>query len=203
MVAIVGGDSLLGKEARELLEQVSPLAELKLISTGKDAAILTEAGGEPALMTKLSAAELTGAQVVLLAGPAESSREAFALVRKQKPQPILVDATAALEEDPSARLRAPQIERSAPEAAAMHVIAHPAAIALALFFRELQRFGPIRRSVAHIFEPASERGQAGLDELQQQTVGLLVVPEAEEESIRRAGQLQPAAAVWRRRAPVA
>ena len=31
----------------------------------------------------------------------------------------------------------------------------------------------IRRAVVHIFEPASERGQPGLDELQQQTVAVL------------------------------
>jgi aspartate-semialdehyde dehydrogenase len=32
---------------------------------------------------------------------------------------------------------------------------------------------PIRRSVAHIFEPASERGQRGIEELQKQTVAVL------------------------------
>src|SRR5262249_49862420 len=31
----------------------------------------------------------------------------------------------------------------------------------------------IRRSVVHVFEPASERGSAGLDELQQQVVNML------------------------------
>jgi aspartate-semialdehyde dehydrogenase len=53
------------------------------------------------------------------------------------------------------------------------VIAHPAAIALALFLTRLERIGPIRRSVAHVFEPASERGHRGLEELQKQTVSLL------------------------------
>jgi aspartate-semialdehyde dehydrogenase len=32
---------------------------------------------------------------------------------------------------------------------------------------------PIARSIVHIFEPASERGKSGIDELQQQTVNLL------------------------------
>ena len=32
---------------------------------------------------------------------------------------------------------------------------------------------PLRRTVIHVFEPASERGQRGLDELQQQTVAVL------------------------------
>ena len=61
----------------------------------------------------------------------------------------------------------------AAEEAAVHVIAHPAAIALALFLRRLHAHDPIRRSVIQIFAPASEHGTAGVEELQQQTVSLL------------------------------
>ena len=53
------------------------------------------------------------------------------------------------------------------------MIAHPAAIALALFCAGCTRNDPIRRSVIHIFAPASEHGAAGVEELQQQTVSLL------------------------------
>ena len=53
------------------------------------------------------------------------------------------------------------------------MIAHPAAIALALFLRRLHANDPIRRSVIQIFAPASEHGAAGVEELQQQTVSLL------------------------------
>jgi aspartate-semialdehyde dehydrogenase len=53
------------------------------------------------------------------------------------------------------------------------VIARPAAIALAMLLGRLSKFTRIRRSVVNVFEPASERGQRGLDELQQQTVGVL------------------------------
>ena len=53
------------------------------------------------------------------------------------------------------------------------MIAHPAAIALALFLRRLHANDPIRSSVVQIFEPASEHGAPGVDELQQQTVSLL------------------------------
>ena len=53
------------------------------------------------------------------------------------------------------------------------MIAHPAAIVLALFLKQLQKASQVRRIVAQVFEPVSERGQKGLDELQQQTVGLL------------------------------
>jgi aspartate-semialdehyde dehydrogenase len=53
------------------------------------------------------------------------------------------------------------------------IVAHPAAIALALFLRRLHAHDPIRRSVIQIFAPASERGAEGIQELQAQTVSLL------------------------------
>ncbi len=81
------------------------------------------------------------------------------------------------------RLRAPLVEATASEEAQeeaedaagfrIHVIAHPAAIALALFLRRLHMHDPIRRSVVEIFAPASEHDMRGVSELQQQTVSLL------------------------------
>ena len=53
------------------------------------------------------------------------------------------------------------------------MIAHPAAIAIALLLERIERAHPIARSVIHVFAPASERGTPGVDELQQQTVALL------------------------------
>jgi len=52
------------------------------------------------------------------------------------------------------------------------VIAHPAAVALTMFLTKLAETQRIRQAVTVVFEPASERGQGGLDELQKQTVNL-------------------------------
>ncbi len=172
-VAIVGGESLLGKDIRDVVEHAAIPAQLKLISTSEHGTLITEAGGEPTVMTALQAADLVAAKVVLLAGTPESSRKAFELLQKREPMPVVIDASGGLEENPLARLRAPQVETSRPDSAQVQVIGHPAAIALALFLRQLRQAGPIRSCVIEIFEPASERGQPGLDELQQQTVGLL------------------------------
>jgi aspartate-semialdehyde dehydrogenase len=87
----------------------------------------------------------------------------------------LIDVIGALEDNSRARLRAPLLEphdfRVAPDA--IQVIAHPAAIALALVLSRIHQVFPLRRSIVHIFEPVSERGAPGIDELQQQTVSLL------------------------------
>jgi aspartate-semialdehyde dehydrogenase len=53
------------------------------------------------------------------------------------------------------------------------VVAHPAAATLALLLLRARKAGAIRSVVATIFEPASEQGQKGMDELHQQTVNLL------------------------------
>jgi aspartate-semialdehyde dehydrogenase len=53
------------------------------------------------------------------------------------------------------------------------VTAHPVSVMLALLLLRARKAGAIRRTVATIFEPASERGQRGMDELHQQTVNLL------------------------------
>jgi len=173
-VAVVGGDSLLAKEIRDLLGESRPAPRVELISASADHASVLEAEEEDAVvMSPLQAGSLEGAQVAFLAGSAASSRRAWKL--NPPDGPALIDLTAALEEQPDARLRAPSAEpeQPAPRPGAIHVIAHPAAIALAMLFSILARSAAIRRSIVHVFEPASERGKKGLTELQQQTVAVL------------------------------
>jgi aspartate-semialdehyde dehydrogenase len=174
LIALVGGDTLLAKEIREVLGETKPAPRVQLISAAADgAAKLAAEDDEPIVMAPLSAESLAGARVAFLAGSPASSRRAL----KVNPTggPLLIDLAGGLEEQPEARLRAPSAD-SAPHpagASPIQVIAHPAAIALAMFLGRLSRKVAIRRSVVHVFEPASERGQRGLDELQQQTVGVL------------------------------
>ncbi len=170
-VALVGGESLLGKDLRELLETQAAPAQIRLIAGADEGSVLTEQAGELAVMLPLQADAIASARTVLLAGSPESSRKAYQMSAGK--DLVYIDLTRGLEENPLARLRAPDVETSPPARTPIQVVAHPAAIAIALFLRRLQPLCPIRRSVALIFEPASERGQAGLDELQQQTVGLL------------------------------
>jgi aspartate-semialdehyde dehydrogenase len=171
-IALVGGESLLGREIRDVVATTDFPAQVSLIaSTDAEAGLLTEFEGEPAILGSLDADALRDAKLALLAGSPESTRT----VLKLDIGTPLIDLTYAAEEDPRARLRAPMVEPadfSAP-AGAVHVIAHPAAIAMALILNRLHPLFPARRSVVHIFEPASERGRPGVDEMQQQTVGLL------------------------------
>jgi aspartate-semialdehyde dehydrogenase len=146
-----------------------------LISTtaAEGTAVLGAAEDEPIVMTPLSKQSLEGSRVAFLAGTAASSRRTL----KVNPAggPGLIDLAGSLEEQPEARLRAPSAEPLGVRrgSASIQVIAHPAAIALAMFLARVATVAAIRRSVVHVFEPASERGRKGLEELQQQVVGVL------------------------------
>jgi aspartate-semialdehyde dehydrogenase len=87
---------------------------------------------------------------------------------------VLIDLTGALEDMPEAVLRGETSGTSAVfRSLTVHVIAHPASIAIATLLVAIAKHARILRSVVHVFEPASERGKKGLNELQQQTTAVL------------------------------
>jgi aspartate-semialdehyde dehydrogenase len=170
-LALVGSESLLGREIRDIISTASPELSLRLIAADEEEpGTLTRVGDEPAVVSGLEAGSLTGAQAVFLAGSADSSRKALQMAGGAA---TIIDLTYTHEEHPEARLRAPLVESETGAAAGVQVIAHPAAVALALFLRRTHAHYKVRRSVIQIFGPASDRGMAGLEELQQQTVNLL------------------------------
>lgn len=171
VTVLVGSETLLGREIRDLATTSAPELELRLIAADEEkAGRLTRQGDQAAVVEEFLPENLAGASVLFLAGSPDSSRKAIDL---SDGSAAIVDLTYATEERPDARLRAPSVEAE-PDvgSGAVHVIAHPAAIALALFLRRLQTQDPIRRAVVQILAPASEHGAAGVEELQNQTVSL-------------------------------
>lgn len=174
-IALVGSDTLLGREIRDIVSTSAPELALKLVAgDDEQAGKLARVGDEAALIGGLDAENLSGAQAVFLAGSAQSSRRALELAGGSVP---VIDLTFFAEENPGARLRAPAVEGDAEDedhgGGGINVIAHPAAIALALFLRRLHAQDPIRRAIVHILAPASDQGRAAVEELQQQVVNLL------------------------------
>jgi len=177
-MALIGSDSLLGREIRDIIATSDHDIKLRLVAdTEEIAGALTRVGDEPAVVGGLTADSLEGARAIFLAGSAQSSHKALALLAED-PGATIIDLTGAAEDRPDARLRAPLVE-SAEEMdegeydSAVQVIAHPAAIAMALLLRRLHSIEAVRASVIQIFAPASEHGKQGVEELQGQTVSLL------------------------------
>ncbi len=171
-IALVGGDSLLGRELRDVLAGTPAGQNVRLVAdVAENAGTLTAIAGEPEVLIKLDVDAFDGAAAVLLAG---SSKAALQVAGLKLTAP-LIDLTHATEAMPAARLRAPMVEPYdyAVPPDAIQVIAHPAAIAVAVVLNRIHAHFPIRRALVHIFEPASELGAVAIEELQQQTVSLL------------------------------
>ena len=164
IVALVGVETLLGADVREMITERLPKVKTRLIGAqADDEIILTAEAGEATVITGVDGERLQSAQAIVLAGSAESSRKAMAkLGRAQVP---VFDLTYGLEDLPEARL--------APEPSRIQVVPHPAASTLVALLRTLHDAHKVQRAVAQIFAPASELGRAGVVELQKQTTQLL------------------------------
>jgi aspartate-semialdehyde dehydrogenase len=173
-IAIVGSETLAGREVREVLREAGLNVRVELVSgAAEPASVIAKEGDEAVIISALESTVVADAKVMVLCGSPESSRRALKQGATRRKPPVLVDLSGALEDEPAARLRAPMVEPSGPlKVTGIQVIAHPAAIALALFLKKLADVQELERVVVVIFEPASERGQSGIDELQKQTASL-------------------------------
>jgi aspartate-semialdehyde dehydrogenase len=176
----VGGETLLGRELREVVESRGTGAVITAYaSTGEGN--FGEEGGEAIYREPLEAKSLTNEDAILSAGSPVGALKAYTLAKAAGGRPVLIDCTGHLDHQPEARIVAPLIEEPDFKTNWLLLIAHPAATALALVLTRLGKHKQIRRAVAEIFEPASERGKRGISELHQQTNNLLAFKPLEKE----------------------
>ncbi|HEY1657297.1 MAG TPA: Asd/ArgC dimerization domain-containing protein [Candidatus Sulfotelmatobacter sp.] len=176
--AIVGASTLKGKEVSEVLnERNFPAADIRLLDDDESIGQLEATGDEINFIQSVRAERFTGVDFTFFASDAESTRRNWKRARDNGS--AIIDLSGALEDEPGVTLRSAWVERERGEIwqpdlqPAPCVVAHPAAIALALLAVRAGKLGPVRNLVATVFEPASEQGQKGMDELHQQTVNLL------------------------------
>jgi len=177
-VAIVGAATLKGKEVAEVLNDRNfPSADIKLLDDDESLGQLETTGDEISFIQSVRAEQFEKVDFTFFASDPECTLKNWKTA--QKAGSAIVDLSFALEDTPGAVIRAPLIERQLGQVPAPQlqpapaVVAHPAAVVLALLLLRAQKGGGIKRVVATIFEPASEHGQKGMDELHEQTVNLL------------------------------
>jgi len=177
-VAIVGASSLKGKEVAEVLNDRSfPAVDIKLLDDDEALGQLETMGDEVTFIQSLRNAEFEHLDFAFFASDPESTRKNWK--QAARGGSAIVDLSYALEDEATAQVRSPWIEKQLGQTPAFElqpgpcVIAHPAAVVLALLILRAQKVGAIQRVVATLFEPASEHGQKGMDELHEQTVNLL------------------------------
>ena len=177
-VAIVGAASLKGKEVAEVLEQRNfPTADVRLLDDDETLGQLEAVKDEITFIQSVRAEQFDNVDFTFFASDAECTLANWKQV--ERAGSAIVDLSYALESEPGATVRTPWLERQLGNVAAPDlqpgpaVIAHPAAVVLALLLVRLQAATPVARAIAIVLEPASEYGQKGMDELHQQTVNLL------------------------------
>ena len=177
-VAIVGAATLKGREVAEVLNDRNfPSLDVKLLDDDETLGQLEAVGDEVTFIQRVRAEEFAHVDFTFFASDPDCTLKVWKTARDAGSS--IVDLSYALEDEPSASLRAPWIERQLDKALIPElqpgpvVVAHPAAVVLALLSLRIRKTLDLKRVVATVFQPASEHGQKGMDELHQQTVNLL------------------------------
>jgi aspartate-semialdehyde dehydrogenase len=176
--AIVGAASLKGKEVAEMLnERNFPAADIRLLDDDESMGQLEAMGDEVSFIQRVRADQFENVDFSFFASDPDVTRKNWKDARDAGS--AIIDLSAALENEHGASVRSLWVERERGQIPAPElqpgpcVTAHPVAVTLALLLLRVRKASAIRRAVATIFEPASEHGQRGMDELHQQTVNLL------------------------------
>jgi aspartate-semialdehyde dehydrogenase len=167
-IALLGSETLLGREIADVLSRSAHRTPITSYAANGEGNFGSQ-DGEAVFVEPFDAAAVRDHRAIVLAGTAEGTRKAYDLAKQASSPPKIVDCTDYLENEPEARI----VASSETPPAWLSIVPHPAAFAIAQILRSLTPLCPIVRAVANVFEPASERGQPGIAELQQQTSGLL------------------------------
>ena len=177
-VAIVGAATLKGKEVAEMLnERNFPAVDVRLLDDDESIGQLEATGDEINFIQSVRSEQFTHVDFTFFAADKECTRQNWK--RARDAGSAIIDLSGALEEEPGANIRSLWTERERGEMwqpelqPAPCIVAHPAAVTLALLLLRARKAGTIRSAAATVFLPVSEQGQKGMDELHQQTVNLL------------------------------
>ena len=163
-VAIIGAATLKGRELKEVLSDRNfPATDIRLLDDEESLGQLQAVGEEPTFIQSVLPEHLENVDFTFFAADENFTRDTWEMARKAGSD--IIDLSYALEDRPDALLRAPWIERELGATRKVDfieapvVLAHPAAVVLALLLLRAQKIGKIARAIATLFEPASEHGR--------------------------------------------
>jgi len=178
-IAIVGSTSPAGKELKDLIQESGlAIGKVKLIDTEEYAGLLQEFAGQIQITQVISPTAFDNIDIAFFACSPEIMR-AYAASGPALPD-VSIDLTQTGREGTLFLNGLTSLGLLSPiRSAAYFVSPHPAVIAVARVIAGLQRRFSVESVSVTIMEPASERGLAAIDELQEQTVRLLNFQPAE------------------------
>lgn len=182
-VAIVGAATLKGRELKEVLDEMNfPVADVKLLDDDESLGQLDQVGDEATFIQPADPEHFRNVDFAFFASDSAFTQRHWQSALQAGS--TVLDLSYALEDQRNIGVRSPwiekELERESGRDAAREdltttavIIAHPVATVLALLLLRAQKAGAIRATAATVFEPVSEQGKRGMDELHQQTVNLL------------------------------
>jgi|SRR2546425_2800317 len=174
-IVIAGASSLLGAELKSLLEESRFAAyDFRLVDEELAAGTLTEAGGEPAVIQPVEEGSFEKARFVFFTGSAEFTKTNLAAAKRAGGK--IIDLSGALALQSAATAWFPKLDellgRNFPADAPAYAIPSAAGTAAAMLTLALSKCGA-RSLTFEWFQPVSEAGRAGIEELESQTGQLL------------------------------
>jgi aspartate-semialdehyde dehydrogenase len=160
-----------------LNERNFPAADVRLLDDDEALGQLEAMGDEISFIQSVRAEQFEHVDFTFFASDVDCTRNNWKRARDSGS--AIIDLSSVLENEAGASARSLWVERERGYVAPPElqpgpcVTAHPMAVTLALLLLRARKAGGVRRVVATVFEPASEHGQRGMDELHQQTVNLL------------------------------
>ena len=181
-VALVGASSLKGKEIKAVLgERHFPARRMVLLDEQDLGVQLTEFEDEPAIIQPVGKESFEDIALAIFASSPAFTKDHWQMAESSGCD--IIDASYFLETHPAVNLQAPAVEglwegaagasNEAPAGSQIHVPAHPVSVAIAAVLGNLSLVSAVQRSVVTVYEPVSEHGQAGVEELHRQTTKLL------------------------------
>lgn len=174
-LVIAGASSLLGSELKTVLEE-SRFAgwDFRLVDEEIVAGTLTEAGGEAALIQRVEEDSFHGARYAFLTGSSAFAKHCLGPAREAGA--TIVDFSRATLSDPDATPWFPRIEaltgKTVGKKSKTFCVFSAAGAAVATLALALRSAG-FQRLVTVLFQPVSEAGREGIEELETQTSQLL------------------------------
>ncbi len=183
-LGIVNPLTLVGNEIKSILrERAFPFDRIVLLdSAGTDAGSLTDVNDEPTVVTAISAAELEDLDLVFFCGSPDTNREWIA--RHGEDHFVAVDLTSSAPDGASIVIAGVNLEGIT---AADTVLAspHPIATPIVLILHQIAMVSNVEFCAATVVQPASTFDQAGIEELAQQSIGVLNIQKLPQEIFER------------------
>ena len=183
-IAVIGATTPDGSRVRERLAGLGiPGSRVDLYGATRGEAVISEYAGEARLIQEPEPSETADHEVIFLCEAGKAASEAAAGAPADS---VVVDVVGALEGEE----RPPVVHMDInPELARDRrgrlAVPHPVALLLVELLEPLERKFGLREAVAILLRPAADFGEAGVEELRQQTVQLLSFSELPQETFGR------------------